>query len=625
MKKQFQRQQGNETIRDLYRGCLLGGAVGDALGAPVEFLSRAEIIQKFGPKGIQEYATAFGKLGGITDDTQMTLFTAEGVMRAWTFAFDRGSCHIPSVIAQSYLRWLHTQGEKSKLQEPCLDGWLLKHQKLFHRRAPGHTCLSGLKGMQKWNDLASNDSKGCGGVMRVAPIGMYYAALAGDANLANPQLIKDSFQLGCEAAAITHGHPTGQLASGTFAAIVMQLLLGVELRQAIGKVLPLLAAHKRHKETTLAIQAAIRLAQERPNDAETLSQLGGGWIAEEALAIALYSALAATDFRSGVALAVNHSGDSDSTGSMTGQLLGAIYGVKDIPDSWLDPLELRIVIESMADDLSTVPEWRLDDEEAQEESNFYFYRYPGATFPGERREQNAESVEANRKQMNDQIQNWFKNISPISDEDIKIEKAKSIAFAKWEESFRADAEADNCQILAAHLCRLNLPGEPDLLLDGTVDFVRLTAGYSTLENQFLQNQKYDSVQAIGAPYQVTFDIHQNAYARLNLYASLQPVDLADLYNESAGYSDFWISRADGVALNADEVAAFEKVIWSDFLHDHCRSELEIWFEYEGDSGILNVTVQPADEDEDEDFDEDEMEDQKIEDPEQAVHGRRPHD
>ena len=68
-------------LQDLYRGCLLGGAVGDALGAPVEFMSRAQIVRAFGPHGIEDYAPAFGKLGTITDDTQMTLFTAEGLMR----------------------------------------------------------------------------------------------------------------------------------------------------------------------------------------------------------------------------------------------------------------------------------------------------------------------------------------------------------------------------------------------------------------------------------------------------------------------------------------------------------------------------------------------------------------
>ena len=56
----------------------MGGAVGDALGAPVEFMKRSEILRRFGPKGVTAYARAYGGLGMITDDTQMTLFTAEG-------------------------------------------------------------------------------------------------------------------------------------------------------------------------------------------------------------------------------------------------------------------------------------------------------------------------------------------------------------------------------------------------------------------------------------------------------------------------------------------------------------------------------------------------------------------
>lgn len=132
----------------------------------------------------------------------------------------------------------------------------------------------------------------------------------------------------------------------------MELLLGEPLSRAINAVLPLLAAKPRHEETTEAIHAACRLAAEMPNDIDALTQLGEGWVAEEALAIALYCALSAANFRSGVVLAVNHSGDSDSTGSMAGQLMGAMYGVQAIPDSWLEPLELRGVIETTANDLT---------------------------------------------------------------------------------------------------------------------------------------------------------------------------------------------------------------------------------------------------------------------------------
>ena len=77
-----------------------------------------------------------------------------------------------------------------------------------------------------------------------------------------------------------------------------------------------------------------------------LAALGAGWIAEEALAIGLYCALVADDFEHGVRLAITHSGDSDSTGSITGQILGARYGAGVIPQRWLDRLELREVIDA---------------------------------------------------------------------------------------------------------------------------------------------------------------------------------------------------------------------------------------------------------------------------------------
>jgi len=79
--------------------------------------------------------------------------------------------------------------------------------------------------------------------------------------------------------------------------------------------------------------------------------LGKGWVAEEALAIGAYCALVATDFVSGVVLAVNHDGDSDSTGSICGNLLGTALGAAAIPAELLEPLEGRSVIEQVADDL----------------------------------------------------------------------------------------------------------------------------------------------------------------------------------------------------------------------------------------------------------------------------------
>jgi len=346
----------SDLVQQKYIGCLLGGAVGDALGAPVEFMSAASIRHRFGPTGIQEFVPAFGKLGAITDDTQMTLFTAEGLLGG---RFSKQKPTLPELrvyIAKAYQRWMHTQGYKHELQIGICNGWLMDQEELFSGRAPGNTCLSGLQGMRAASDIARNNSKGCGGVMRVAPIGMYFSSLNRHYESQHSQFLHDAFELGCQAAAVTHGHPTGQLSSGFFSAIIMELLSGKGLSEAVNWVLPLLRVRVSCEETLKAVETACRLATNRPNDPAALHLLGEGWVAEEALAIAVYCALSAKDFRSGVELSVNHSGDSDSTGSMTGQLLGAIFGQEAIPATWLEHLELATVISSIADDL-TLNDW----------------------------------------------------------------------------------------------------------------------------------------------------------------------------------------------------------------------------------------------------------------------------
>src|SRR5260370_31553819 len=81
--------------------------------------------------------------------------------------------------------------------------------------------------------------------------------------------------------------------------------------------------HKSHQETLAAIEQAEALAEARPRERSALRVMGKGFVAEEALAMGIYCALSARDFEDGIILAVNHSGDSDSTGSITGNLLGA--------------------------------------------------------------------------------------------------------------------------------------------------------------------------------------------------------------------------------------------------------------------------------------------------------------
>ena len=204
------KQQKTRSVRKRFLGCLLGGAVGDALGAPVEFMKRSEILQRFGPNGIGAYAPAHGGLGRITDDTQMTLFTAEGLLRGWVRGAFSGITTYSGVTSHAYLRWLQTQGVEPAFEiNPSGEtGWLSENRELHSRRAPGNTCVSALKGMQSFGEPARNDSKGCGGVMRVAPVGLFMSRLGAEV------LPEDAFRLGQEIAALTHGHPTGSLTAG---------------------------------------------------------------------------------------------------------------------------------------------------------------------------------------------------------------------------------------------------------------------------------------------------------------------------------------------------------------------------------------------------------------------------
>jgi ADP-ribosylglycohydrolase len=341
-----------------FRGCLLGGAAGDALGAPVEFMDIAAIRARFGAGGIRDYQPYAGKAGAITDDTQMTLFTAEGLLRSANRGKMRGiRPDFVGVLANAYRRWLHTQGEGSRRDTAFLSGWLIRNRDLFARRAPGITCLGALRAMGADGQRAGNDSKGCGGVMRAAPVGLFVAGWECDA----AEQARLAFDLACDFAAITHGHPAGQHPAGVLAVLVLRLVQGSTLPDALAETRTLLATRPDHGETLAAIDLAITLAAGDGNPDAHLRRLGEGWTGEEALAIALYCALRAESLEEGICLAVNLTGDSDTTGAIAGNLLGALHGVDAIPERWLAPLELRDVIEEVADDLLSWPHWPVSE------------------------------------------------------------------------------------------------------------------------------------------------------------------------------------------------------------------------------------------------------------------------
>ncbi len=356
-----------------FLGCLLGGAVGDALGYPVEFVgSAASIIDRFGanPPARLDFARPGEAL--ISDDTQMTLFVAEGVIRAIQRINDRGLASVPGVIGRALLRWYETQTftrERSASIEA--NGWLRTDARLYARRAPGNTCLSSLELLSGREPPSPplNNSKGCGAVMRSAPIGLAACERAG------------AFEVACESGAQTHGHPLGYLPAGYLASVVSDVARGMGLAEAMNQADELLRreaaeggfpgaesrvpghdeAHRRGARDLLECVNRARVAARsvRVPTSSEVEALGGGWTGEEALAISLFCALTVREGNpDAVARAlwasVAHGGDSDSTGAITGNILGAAYGVEALPRAWVERVELRDTIERIAGDLYAV-------------------------------------------------------------------------------------------------------------------------------------------------------------------------------------------------------------------------------------------------------------------------------
>ncbi len=347
-----------EAYLHKFEGCLVGGAVGDALGYPVEFMSYDSIQEVFGPAGIRSYWLE--KTGGtalFSDDTQMTIFTAAGLLEAETAAcVENHAGNLESYVNRAYLDWLHTQDEWFYKNPDA--SYLAYYRPLYTYRAPGNTCLSALHagGMGSMAE-PPNDSMGCGGVMRVAPVGLFAQRWFGDVR--KPGVLREVARAGAAAAALTHGHPMGYIPAGVLAALVALVTYcdGLTLDAAVtlcARRLPSWFEDDPDEARDMAAQLryAAELAADGDAEYDNVVILGEGWVGDEALAIAVYCCLRHPDsFDEAVIAAVNHGGDSDSTGAIAGNIMGAYLGIEGIGTQWTEHLELGDLIFGLARDL----------------------------------------------------------------------------------------------------------------------------------------------------------------------------------------------------------------------------------------------------------------------------------
>jgi len=353
----------NIAYRNKVLGSMVGGAVGDALGYPVEFMSYDQILHKYGSGGITRYELNKEGVAEISDDTQMSLFTANGVL----FCFTRYATHgilgasPADYIRDSYIEWLQTQiGSIDYTQ--CHYNWIRGVKELHANRAPGQTCMAALQQLANHKTVVNN-SKGCGGIMRVAPLALFAANPRMGVDFDSPTYIADYAKESGKIAELTHKHPLGYIPAAFLSALIQKLmpysyLSKTQLRNCVVDCIPLMEEIYPEQRTHTdylkqLISRAIELSYSDRSDFAAISELGEGWIAEETLAIAIYCLLKyPDDFEKAIIASVNHSGDSDSTGAVVGNIMGALLGYDAIPDYYKEKLELRWLVEELASDIA---------------------------------------------------------------------------------------------------------------------------------------------------------------------------------------------------------------------------------------------------------------------------------
>ena len=369
-------EERKRRVKDCIRGSLMAGATGDALGYPVEFMSRNAILARYGDKGITEFKLDSDGKALVSDDTQMTLFTANGMLMGLTRGYMRGIGGDPKdYVDGAYIDWYYTQTvNKVSERDDFHYTWLRDLPELAYRRAPGITCLNACESLLAHRDV-ENNSKGCGGIMRVAPMGLLDASFKESGGSGFYYKTVYLAEAGAHIARVTHLHPLGYLPAALMTLLLSRIvpLTPDEVKESIIDIindgLDVMMNmygndYAKYKEYLRALTLkAVNLAHSNISDIQAIMQLGEGWTAEEAWAISLYCVIRHIDnMKEAIIAAVNHDGDSDSTGSITGNIMGAIYGYEAIKRERLfcpygkkfeDTIELHNIILALADDLYT--------------------------------------------------------------------------------------------------------------------------------------------------------------------------------------------------------------------------------------------------------------------------------
>lgn len=303
----------SDLILNKVKGIMYGLAIGDALGRSTEFISLQEIKNIYGENGIQ----SIPENALYTDDTQMTLLIVKALLKSGEYDCET----IMSFVRDEFVNWVYS------------DEWRIG--------GAGKACTVGSLNMKNginWSKSGVKNSKGCGSVMRVLPVGYLYQ---NDVD----KLREVSYSTGI----CTHYHPTANAACIGAAYIVKLLFDGVNIFDIIPKLLKFTENISDEWDDAIS---KVEECLDWSDEEKALKYLGEGWIAEEAVSLALYCFFKYQfDYKKVVIRAANTNGDSDSIACIAGGFSGAYLGISAIPTDWVLHINNSKYIEEISNKL----------------------------------------------------------------------------------------------------------------------------------------------------------------------------------------------------------------------------------------------------------------------------------
>ena len=336
--------------RSAYRGCLLGLAVGDAMGYTVDGSTWPQIQADYGPNGLLGYDLVNG-YADVTSYTQLAAFSCNGMLLGLTRGQMKGTM-APFVryIDLAVREW--AEGQRYRVNPGRTHCWAGQVRELCARRCMDTLMLDTLS-RKRLGSLEEPANHFCspGGLTTAVPVGLFSAL--------GRVPREEADRLGAEAVALTHGNPSAFISGAVVTHLIGSLILDPaeplepKVQAAIDAVQ---ARFGREYPQTVEIWELLRLAMtlahsENVSQVEAMEQLRCR-TAAEALAGAVYACLSSHgDFDAAMITAVNHSGCSAAVGALAGAMLGTALGEEALPEFYLECLQPAEHLRTLADDL----------------------------------------------------------------------------------------------------------------------------------------------------------------------------------------------------------------------------------------------------------------------------------